>query len=130
MLRLLIAFSFVLLAACANQVKQNTVVLNYSDFGPQVIAGEVIGMEWWQWLSHGEPRPAVYDIKIVVFQDIPLKEIKRLYPIKPDMQKDYRYLKYEKALDFLNSKIDDNVMEKVTSILEATRTKLIGEFNE
>ncbi|MCF6337688.1 MAG: hypothetical protein L3J84_07010 [Gammaproteobacteria bacterium] len=127
--RLLIVFSFVLLAACANQVKQNTVVLNYSDFGPQVIASEIIGMEWWQWQSHGESRPAVYDVKVVVFQDIPLKEVKRLYPVNPDRQKDYRYLKYEKALDFLNSKIDDNVLEKVTSVLVETRTKLIGKFD-
>ncbi len=130
MLRWLIVFSFVLLAACANQVKQNTAVLNYSDFGPQVIASEIIGMEWWQWQSHGEPRPAADDIKIVVFQDIPLKEVKRLYPVKPDMQKDYRYLEYDKALDFLNSKIDDDVMEKVTSVLEATRMKLMGGFNQ
>jgi len=65
-----------------------------------------------------------------VFQDIPLTEVKKLYPVNPDMKKDYRYLKYEKALDFLNSKIDDDVMEKVTSVLEATRTKLISKFNK
>ncbi len=130
MLRLMVVFSFVFLAGCANQVKQNTIILDYSDFGPQVIAGEVVGMEWWQWQSHGEPRPAAYDIKIVVFQDIPLMDVKKLYPVNPEMKKDYRYLKYEKALNFLNSKINDDVMEKVTSVLETTRTKLISEFNK
>lgn len=130
MLRLLVAFSLAVLVACASQVKQNTVVLNYSDFGPQVIANEMIGMEWWQWQSHGESRPTVYDVKIVVFQNIPLKEVKKLYPVNPDMEKDYRYLKYEKALGFLNAKIDDNVMETVTSVLETTRTKLIDAFDK
>jgi len=130
MIRLLIVSLFTLLVACASQVKENTIILNYSDFGPQVIASEIIGMEWWQWQAHGESRPTSYNIKVVVFKNISLKEVNNLYPVNSDTQKDYRYLKYEEALNYLDSKIDDNVMKKVTYDLKATRAKLILKFKK
>jgi len=128
--RLLLFVLLTLLITCTNQVNQNTIVLNYSDFGPQVIASEIIGMEWWQWQSHGESRPTVNNIKIIVFREIPLNEVKELYAVNQYLQKDYRYLKYEKAINFLDSKIDANVMENVTNRLKQTRLKLINTFSK
>jgi len=38
--------------------RQEVVLLDYNDFGPQIIAQEVISMEWWQWQDHGDSDPA------------------------------------------------------------------------
>ena len=124
MFRLIVPFLFMFFIACTNQVKQNSVMLDYSDFGPQVIASEIIGMEWWQWQSHGESRPMEDIIKVVVYRDISLEKVKALYPVNPEKRKDYRYLEYKKAFDFLEEKIQENVIEKVTNKLKVTKTKL------
>lgn len=130
MSRLVITLLLTFLIACTNQVKQNSIILNYSDFGPQIIASEIIGMEWWQWQSHGESRPTTTDIKVVVYKDILLKEVETIYPLNPKKRKDYRYLEYKKALDFLGKKIDENILEQVTNNLKLTRSKLINKFKK
>lgn len=129
MRHLIVIFLVSLFVACSSQMKQNSIVLNYSDFGPQVIANEIIGMEWWQWQPHGESRPAGYDIKVVVYQNLSLDEIKKTYPVKPEQEQDYRYLKYEKAINYLQDKINENVIEDVTTKLKVTRTRLLEKFN-
>jgi hypothetical protein len=128
MRRLLIVPVILLCVACASMARQHVAVFNYSDFGPQVIASEVVGMEWWQWQAHGDSRPRSYDIKIVVYRDIPLDEVRKQHPVDETGERDYRYLNYETALTYLNEKINDNVLEDVTATLEATRSRLIGEL--
>jgi hypothetical protein len=116
------------MVACSSDIKEKAVVFNYVDFGPQVIASEVIGMEWWQWQSHGESRPTQYDIKVVVYRDIALNHVKKEYPVVSDGKKDYRYIEYDEALIYLNKKIDENVIEDVTDILKETRKKIITDL--
>lgn len=119
-----------LMVACSSDTKEKTVVFSYVDFGPQVIASEVIGMEWWQWQSHGESRPTQYDIKIVVYRDMPLSHVKKKYPVVSKEKKDYRYIRYDAALIYLDKKIDENVIEDVTSILKETRKKIVADLGE
>ena len=53
--------------------------MNYEDFGPQALSWEHIGKEWWQWQSHGDSNPNTkYDVKVVVYRDISLEEIKKI----------------------------------------------------
>ncbi|WP_444928678.1 hypothetical protein ACJJIF_12460 [Microbulbifer sp. SSSA002] len=130
MLRILILVCFLLASGCSDDTSKNTVVLNYNDFGPQVIASEIIGMEWWQWQDHGESRPRDYDIKVVVYRKVALDEIKKIYSINPDQEQDYRYLKYEAAIIFLDKKIEDNVIDEVTIRLQKTRDFLTDKLGD
>lgn len=129
MLRLIIPILLIFFIACTNHTKKNSVLFEYSDFGPQVIASEIIGKEWWQWQSHGESRPIEYNIKVVVYRDISLEKVKAFYPVNPGKNKDYRYVEYQKTLNFLEEKIQENVIGKVTHKLKVTKTKLVNQFN-
>jgi hypothetical protein len=105
-------------------------VLSYSDFGPPVIATEVLGNEWWQWQSHGDSRPRQYTVKVVVYRAGELESAMVLYPVNAELEKDYRYLEYETALSYLNAKIDDDIIESVTQGLKRTKLQLICELGK
>ena len=78
-------------------------VLRYGRFGPQVLAHELIGFEWYPWNACGHPDPRhIDDIWVVVYRDIGLEEVKRLYPVVKDLGKDYRYVHYGKALQYFD----------------------------
>lgn len=129
MSRLAFLLLFTLLTSCSVHSQQEVVLLDYNDFGPQIIAREVIGMEWWQWQDHGDPDPAaVYPVKVAVYRNIPLSEVKQRYPVEPEQKKDFRYLEYQNALRFLDEKITENVQESVTEQLKAARKKIILFF--
>jgi hypothetical protein len=104
----------------------NTIILNYSDFGPQVRAYELIGMEWWSWDNHGDSRPREYDIKVIVYKDISLDEIKKLYPTIKDKEQDYRYLKYDDAIKYLNKHIG----EEYSNHLIETKKKITEKLGK
>lgn len=131
--RLLLA---ALLAACvisctATGSHQEVLVLAYQDFGPQVIARDVLGMEWWQWQEHGDSKPGTrYDVKVAVYRHVQLEDVKKTYPVLPEQQKDFRYLEHTKALHFLDEKIQENVLDDVTTTLKATRKKITDALGE
>ena len=104
--------------------KSNTVVLKYSDFGPQVVVHEVLGMEWYQWNSQGPDDPnETDDIKVVVYRNIPLDEAKRMFPVIREKQ-DYRYLEYGSALKLLNEYESDPSFKDFPEMkLKAKQTK-------
>ena len=120
-----------MLISCASiDHKDNIYVFKYKDFGPPVIATNLIGQDWWQWQSHGDSRPKKYDIKIVVYKNIELQEVKKCYPVVASKRQDYRYLAYPKALKYLNEHIADNVIETLTSQLTITKNKIIAYFGD
>lgn len=83
-------------------------VFRYEDFGPQVAAYELIGFEWWQWEPHGDSDPASKpDIKVVVYWDEALDDIKTRFPVDQNKKQDYRYLEYDKAKKHLEDLISD-----------------------
>lgn len=104
----------------------STVVLKYEDFGPQIIAHQLIGMYWWQWDDHGYSRPINYDINVVVYKKIHLQEVANRYPINQSKNQDYRYVKYKEAIEFLHARINENIEPSVTQRLEKT-LKIIQE---
>jgi hypothetical protein len=86
--------------------ERQTMVLRYGRFGPQVRAHELIGFEWYQWNACGHPDPRhIDDIWVVVYRDMDLEEVKRLYPVVQDLRQDYRYVGYDKALRYLDGHI-------------------------
>lgn len=116
-----------LIVACSEPVK-NTLILNYTDFGPQTAAYKLLGFEWWQWNNHGESRPKKYDIKVVIYKDIDLASVKLLYPVSKDNLKDYRYLKYDEAIKYLEKLIADADSEMLHPILKKTRKQILEYF--
>lgn len=64
------------LAQTKNKNLAKLLVLNYEDFGPQVIAYKLIGYEFYQWNHNGSSDPKEKDvIFVVVYRDIPLKKL-------------------------------------------------------
>jgi hypothetical protein len=131
MLRYLTIAILLLLSACTSTsaLHRGSMVLDYTDFGPQVIAHEIIGMGWWQWQAHGGPEPTESAIKVVVYKDLPEETVKLAFPVNPQKHMDYRYIEYFRALAYLDEKIDEDVMESVTDKLKMTRERIKRHFN-
>jgi hypothetical protein len=109
-------------------------VLDYADFGPQSLAYKTTGMEWWQWDDHGHPDPAYeYDVKVVVYRDIPLIQVQESYPVLEAKEQDYRYLTYAKAMAYLDEQIQENIVLEVTQRLKQTKLMIerkMGKSNK
>jgi hypothetical protein len=84
----------------------NTVILGYEDFGPQVMAYELIGYGWNQWKNEGHELPDDVDVKVVVYRGVNLAKVKGAYPVVRG-QSDYRYVEYDRAMRFLNAQISE-----------------------
>ena len=104
-------------------------LLDYEEFGPPVVANEVLGMDWWPWQEFGDSRPRKYSIKVAIYRNISLNQVKELYPVEPDKEKDFRYLEYDKALSYLDKIIKDNVIEELTVTLVKTRNTLVDKLD-
>ena len=101
----LIAAAFLLLGLQA--IRAGEVILPYSAFGPQAAAYKVIGMEWWQWDSHGDSRPRDYPIKIVVFWDQTREDTAKRHPVDREKLQDFRYVEYSKAITHMVRTINE-----------------------
>jgi hypothetical protein len=98
----------VVLGCATRPLAGNTLVLAYEDFGPGVMASNLLGQAWWQWQPEGDGNPATrYPIKVVVYWNVPLDKVKQAYPVMPEKKQDYRYVERNKALAFLDSSIQD-----------------------
>ena len=88
--------------------RAGSAIFHYDDFGPQVAVYELIGFQWWQWESHGDPNPSSKpDIRVIVYWDEALDDIKIQYPVDQRKQLDYRYLEYDKAIKHLENLIQE-----------------------
>lgn len=114
--------------ACVTLPQEQTLIFDYSDFGPQAMAQELLGKSWWQWQSSEESLLSSEDVQIIVYQGIPISILKKRYPDDLDKGRDYRYIKYEDALEYLNQKIDENVIPSLTVDLNSIRTELVAVF--
>ncbi len=119
---------FCLVVACSSHSHKQVVLLQYTDFGPQVIAHELLGMEWWQWQPQGHHHSTTHAIKVAVYHQIPLEEVKKQFPVRPQKEEDVRYVTYEEALNYLDTHIRENVLKEVTATLTTTRSRLKHEL--
>jgi hypothetical protein len=118
------------LAGCSN-IFRNTIILEYQDFGPQAVAYETIGMEWWQWDSHGASDPYYqYDIKVVVYRNVPLSNVQNVYPVIRESEQDYRYLPYTKAIAYLDNQIQEDLFPELTARLTKTRSLIVEKLGK
>ena len=101
--------------------RSNTLVLRYQDFGPPSVTYGLLGVEWYQWNSQGPDDPnATDDVKVVVYRNVPLEEVRKEYPVVEEKQ-DYRYLEYEVALDLLSKYEADSFWDQYPEVKEGTR---------
>ena len=121
-----------LLIACVSLVvhaAENTMVLVYDDFGPQIIAHDLIGMQNWQWDTESDGNPnAALDIKVIVYRGVSLEQVKSQFPVSAEIKQDFRYVEYTKAMSFLNHHIEQNVLPIVADELRQTRDKIIAKL--
>jgi len=126
--RLLVTLLLTCVSLAAHSA-DNTTVLVYDDFGPQIIAHDLIGMQNWQWdtVNDGNPNPTL-DIKVIVYRGVSLEQVKSQFPVSADIKQDFRYVEYSKALAYLNYHIEQNVLPIVADSLRQTHDKIIAKL--
>jgi len=102
-------------------VRAHTVVLAYDDFGPPSMSYRLqIGNAWNQWKNEGHALPDDVDIKVVVYRNIQLEEVKKEFPVITG-KSDYRYLEYDRAIQVLREEIKSVETYKEEAILHEFR---------
>lgn len=114
----------VLLSHCASRLEKNSIVLEYADFGPQAMAYPVIGPKRMPWAPDTPVLIGEGKIYVVVFQNLELEQIEDKYNPDPEANIDYRFLRYQDAMRYLDAQIANNILAKVTRQLEQTRTNI------
>ncbi len=105
--------------------QSKTVLLQYEDFGPQVMSYQYIGMRWYQWDSGGGDDPnRTFDIRVVVYRNIALNEVEKMYPVIKQKQ-DYRYLEYKAALELVDKYESDPSWDELPSTKAAKDRALL-----
>jgi len=110
-------------------------VYDYTDFGPQGLAMDLIGPQWWQWHNHGSSDPKVVaNIKVVVYAYGGKEVAMTKYIVNPATESDYRYLSRGMAMDFLETNLaeldamtiekDGVTFPKIAAQLKATHTRI------
>jgi hypothetical protein len=110
------------ITGCAHRPAR-TLILSYSDFGPQSAAYETIGFEWYQWQPHGDSHPSSHDnVRVVVYDGMSLAQVQREYPVVERDRQDYRYLSLRRAVAYIDAHADE-----LPSLLD-TRKRLTSYF--
>lgn len=109
------------LASCASRISRTTLVFDYADFGPQAMAYRVIGPKNHQWDPQTPIPFGAEGVRVVVYRDIGLEEVQQHFPVDPSRHQDYRYLAYADAMDYLDARIRQNLLKRITLRLEQTR---------
>ena len=124
---------------------RNILILEYEDFGVQSMSYELLGFQWYQWDNHGSSDPdEKYNIRVVVYKNICLEEVRTLYPVNKDSKQDYRYVEYREALNYLDEQIKQieeirktdsgdqenaDLYEDLISVLQSTRNEIVTKLD-
>jgi len=106
--------------------RQHWLVLRYADFGPQRLAGDLLGPRQWQWADSEAPDPAP-DIRVVVYRGRSLERMRRRFPVQPLSERDFRYVEYDDALAYLRREVDDRRLHRR---LYRTRNRILAALGE
>ncbi len=118
---------FFLLSSCV--YKEKPIVLDYSDFGPQVLSYETLGFSWYEWNSHGSKEKD--NVKVIVYKNLKSSAHKRYIDSQSPPAVDYRFISHQKAMDYLNKNIEElsqtNEFPEIIKLLKLTKKKLVSE---
>ena len=114
-------------SGCAffNKPQNHIVILEYADFGPQAMAYPLLGKDKTLAASTLDDKP----IFVVVYSNIPLKQVKKKYPSKPNNFVEYRYLERDVALDYLKDNINKRFWGSLTQKLSRTRSTIVNALS-
>lgn len=112
------------LASCASRISRSTLVFDYADFGPQAMAYRVIGPKNHQWDPQAPIPFGAEGVRVVVYRNIGLEEVQQQFPVDPERHQDYRYLAYADAMNYLEARIRQNLLKRITLRLERTRDSI------
>jgi len=117
-----------LFVGCATRVepRSKTLVFDYHrEFAPSALTWEIVGDPWYRWNNHGDSDPTKFDdIRVVVYRNSSLEEVKQTYPVDEKKKMDYRYLDYDTAINFLSKHEDKPYCEA----LRDTKKKIIEKL--
>ena len=89
-----------------SSVDAGTKEFRYNDFGPQIAVHKLIGFGWFQWDSHGDSDPRSDSrIKVIIFWNEELENVKAQFPVNQSKLVDYRYLELGRAIQHLQDLI-------------------------
>ena len=132
----LVVIAFIFFSPKVLSEEDKFIELNYLDFGPQILAWETIGMNWWQWQATGGSDPdKFYDIKVIVYRDISKAQVEAKFAVDPQQNQDFRYLHYTAAVSYLTEKISElteieaDWAEKVLITLKNTKARINNRLN-
>ncbi len=120
----LLILTCLMLTSCASRISRTTLVFDYADFGPQAMAYRLIGAKNYQWDPHAPIPFGNEGVRVVVYRNISLEEVERHFPVSPESLRDYRYVAYAEAMDYLDARIRQNLLRRITERLEQTRDQL------
>lgn len=85
--------------------KGRVVLFRYEDFGPQAMAGQLIGSQWWSWEAGGSFEPCdEFDVRVVAFDARAAQQAKQRYPTVRG-ESDYRLVERNEAIRFLDAQL-------------------------
>ena len=117
-----------LCSSCATRIAKTTVVFEYADFGPRAMAYSLLGSKNLQW----EPEVPILigqgKVYVVVYRGIPIERVQEYYPQDRSRNLDYRYVQYGEALNYLDAKIERNLLRRITERLIRTRQTILDRL--
>ncbi len=123
--RIITALLLASLSACASLPADQTLVLQYRDFGPQAMAYPLIGPNRLPWAPDTPLLVGHEAVQVVIYRGIDLATVKSLYPSDRLRNIDYRYVSYHDALRYLDARIHRNLLIRITQQLENTRDQIV-----
>lgn len=113
---------------CATHAEKSTLVFDYADFGPQAMAYKVIGPKKLSWQPQAPLILGQGRIFVVVYRDMSQEEVEALF--LPDEKNflDYRFIHYDDAIRYLDSRIAQNLLANVTEQLQQTRQSIVKRW--
>jgi hypothetical protein len=124
--------------AAAVELPGRAHLYKYEDFGPQALAGQLLGAEWYVFSDCACFEPGDrFDIRVVVYGGgMSAAAVRRRYPSGPALG-DYRVVRATEAIAFVREQLrdleswaDEDRIVSLEGTLRATRVRLEREFPE
>lgn len=110
-------------------------VLKYDDFGPQSLAGTLLGEDCYSFgrcccMEHGDS----FEVRVVVYEGVSEDDVRARYPTGPDTG-DYRLVRAAEAKGFVTEQLKDleswpaeDRIPTLEAELRSTRDRLVKAF--
>jgi len=104
-------------------------VVDYKQFGPSQLSSSLLGQNYWQWQTRKEHSPTRYDIKVIIYRNMTLSEVKKRYPVDAELKQDYRYLEYPLVKTWIEQQIVKNQEELKASAQDESLDLILYGFS-